>query len=505
MPGGVGTLGKLAPLMRSTVEALAHDDPTGTDPEDPDTPAGEGDADEDAHAPSGRPRVQAPRVKLAVDIDEEELAPAIEQAWREIAKEVRLPGFRPGKAPRRLLEQQFGATFGRSEALKQALPDFYSRAVIEHEIDVIAPPELDITDGAESGPVRFEAVVEVRPEVTVAGYGGLRVEVPSPEVPDDEVDEQIDRLRSQYGELAEVDRPAAEGDYVRIDIHGTQDGEPVDGLTADDYLYLVGSGAIASEFDEHLRGAGVGDVLEFDAEHPDPDEDGVHFRLLVKDVQERVLPDLDDAWVADATEFGTVDELRADIRSNLAQSRVEQTRLSVRARIGTELARLVDEDLPESLVAGEMQARLEGLLGQLQARGIQVDDYLRLTGQDPQSFTSQLREAADEAVRVDLALRSVASAESLEPSDEEVDEEVARLIVGTDLDLDEAKAQLRDGGQLSAVRSDLLRRKALEWLVEHSEVVDPDGTPIPEELLQLPEDDDHTGHDHDHDGHDHDH
>ena len=451
------------------------------------------------------------KVKVAVEIDEAELEPAVESAWREIAKEVRMPGFRPGKAPRSLLEKQFGSGYARSEALRTALPEFYSRAVIDHDVDVIAPPELDITSGEEDGPVAFEAVVEVRPVVMVGGYNGLRVEVPSPDVPEEEVDEQIDRLRSQYGELTEVERAAVDGDYVTIDIHGTRDGEEVDGLTADDYLYLVGSGMIATEFDEHLVGASAGDVLEFGAEHPDPDQDDVQFRLEVKNVKERVLPDLTDEWVEEATEFTTVDELREDTRSRLAEAREGQTRISVRARIGVELAKLIDEDVPESLVSSEMQARLQNLAYQLQGRGIGLDDYLQVMGRDAEGFTAELKEAAEEAVRVDLALRAVAAAEGLEATDEDLDEEIALLIAEADIDLDEAKEQLRTGGQLSAVRSDVSKRNALEWLVDHSEVVDPDGAPIAEELLKLPDEPEHDhdghdhGHDHDHEGHDHDH
>ena len=449
--------------------------------------------------------VMEPKVKVAVEIDETELEPAVEQAWREIAKEVRMPGFRPGKAPRSLLEKQFGAGYARSEALRNALPDFYSRAVIDHDVDVIAPPDLDITAGEESGPVAFEAVVGVRPTVSVAGYGGLRVEVPSPDVPDSEIDEQVDRLRSQYGELTEVERSAADGDYVTIDIHGTRDGDEVDGLTADDYLYLIGSGMIASEFDEHLGGASAGDILEFDAEHPDPEQDDVHFRLLVKNVKERVLPEVTDDWVAEATEFATIEELREDTRTRLAEAREGQTRISVRARIGVELAKLVDDDVPESLVSTEMQNRLQNLAYQLQGRGIGLDDYLQVTGRDPESFTAELKEGAEEAVRVDLALRAVAVAEGLEATDEELDTEILQLIGTEDIELDEARDQLRSGGQLPAVRSDVSNRNALEWLVDHSEVVDPDGTPIPEEYLKLPDEPEPHDHDHDHDGHDHDH
>lgn len=435
------------------------------------------------------------KVKVAVEIDEAELEPAIESAWREIAKEVRLPGFRPGKAPRQLLEKQLGTEYARSEALRSALPEFYSQAVIEHDVDVIAAPELDITGGEDDGDVTFEAVVEVRPDVEVAGYDGLRVEVPSPEPSDDEITEQVDRLRGQYGELTEVERAAGDEDYVTVDIAGSADGEPVDGLTADDYLYLVGSGMIAAEFDEHLRGAKAGDVLEFDADSPDPDQDQVQFRVLVKNVKERVLPELDDEWVAEATEFETVQELLDDTRSRLAESRVEQTRNAVRVNLGQELAKLVDIEAPEAMVSGEMQARLQNLAYNLQGRGIRLEDYLQITGRDPESFTEELREAAVEAVKVDLALRAVAESEGIDATDEELEHEISHLIGDAQLSIEEATEELRSGGQLSAVRSDITKRKALEWLVERSEIVDTDGTAVPAELLAMPDHD----HDHDHD------
>jgi len=437
------------------------------------------------------------KVMVAVEVDEAELEPAVNAAWKEIAKEVRLPGFRPGKAPRKLLEKQFGTDYARSEALRSALPDFYSRAVIEHDVDVIAAPELDITAGEESGPVSFSALVEVRPEVEVAGYNGLRVEVPRPEASDDEISEQVDRLRGQYGELTEIERAAAEQDYVTIDIEGRSDDEPVEGLNADDYLYLVGSGMIAPEFDAQLTGASAGDELEFDADHPDPEQDRVQFRVSVKNVKERVLPELDDEWVAEATEFETVAELLDDTRSNLTEARAEQTRNAIRVNLGQELAKLVDIEPPEAMVAGEMQARLQNLAHNLQGRGIQLEDYLQITGRDPESFTAELREAALEAVKVDLALRAVAERESLDATDAELDEEIVHLVGDAELSVEEAIEELRTGGQLSAVRSDISKRKALEWLVTQSEIVDDDGNAVPDEFLAPPE------HDHDHADHDH--
>ncbi len=445
--------------------------------------------------------VEGNKVKVAVEVEESELEPAVDAAWRQIAKEVRLPGFRPGKAPRKLLEKQFGSDYARSEALRNALPDFYSRAVIEHDVDVIAAPELDITGGETDGPVSFEAVVEIRPEIEVEGYHGLRVEVPSPDASDDEITEQIDRLRGQYAEITETDRVAGEQDYVTIDIEGSIDGEPVEGLTADDYLYLVGSGMIVPEFDEQLSGAGSGTELEFEADHPDPEQGRVNFRVTVKNVKERVLPELDDDWVKDATEFETVVELIEDTRSRLSSTRAEQTRNAVRVNLGQALAALVEIEAPEAMVSSEAQARLQNLAYNLGNSGIRIEDYLQITGRDPETFSDELREAAVDAVKVDLALRAVARREGLEATDDELEEEIIHLIGAADVSVEEATQELRDGGQLSAVRSGVTSRKAMEWLVSHSEIVDEDGNAVAEDLLVLPEHD----HDHDHDGHDHGH
>lgn len=447
--------------------------------------------------------VEGNKVKVAVEVEEAELEPAVDEAWRQIAKEVRLPGFRPGKAPRKLLEKQFGSDYARSEALRNALPDFYSRAVIEHDVDVVASPELDITAGEAEGPVSFEAVVEVRPEIEVAGYHGLRVEVPSPDANDDEVSEQVDRLRGQYAEITETDRPAADQDYVTIDIEGSVDGEALEGLTADDYLYLVGSGMIAPEFDDHLTGVAAGAELEFEADHPDPDQGRVQFRVSVKNVKERVLPELDDDWVKDATEFESVGELIEDTRSRLSTSRADQARNAVRVNLGKELAALVDIELSEAMVSNEAQARLQNLAYNLGNSGIRIEDYLQMTGRDPESFSEELREAAQDAVKLDLALRAVARREDLGATDGEVEEEIIHMIGSADVSVEEATAELRDAGQLSAVRSGITTRKAMEWLVSHSEVVDEDGNALPEELL-APVEHDHDHDHHDHDGHDHD-
>ncbi|MDH4171979.1 MAG: trigger factor [Acidimicrobiia bacterium] len=433
--------------------------------------------------------VEDNKVKLLVQVDEQEFEKEVDAAFRRIAKEVRLPGFRPGKAPRKILEARLGAGYAREEALRESLPEYYANAVREHDVDVIAAPEIDITDGQEGGHVSFEAVVQVRPVVVVAGYQSMRVEIPSPEVSESDIDEYIDRLRNQHADLEPVDRPAEEGDHVTIDINGSYDGEPVPQLTAADYDYEVGMGAVVPELDENLVGSSGGATVTFSAQHPDPDEDGeLEFVIEVKEVKAKVLPDVDDEFVAEVTEFETVDALRTDLLSRFGSAKASQAQMALREAVGDALADLVDDEIPDALVSVEMQNRLQDMAMRLQAQGMQLEQYLQMTGTDPEDFTAELREGAAKAATIDLALRAVVVAESIEVSDAELDEELTGLAERLGQDLETVRAQLADADQLGAIRSDLQKRNALEWLVEAVEIVDPEGKPIDRATLEPSED-----------------
>ncbi len=431
------------------------------------------------------------KVKLSVEVPSEEFEGAVTEAFKKIAKEIRLPGFRPGKAPRKVLEARLGAQVGREQALQDSLPEYYSAAVIEHDVDVIAPPEIDITGGQEDGDVAFDAVVEVRPSVEVPGYGALRVVLDRPTVGDDEIDAQIDRMREVDSTMAPADRPAREGDIVTIDVAGSLDGEPEPGLTADDYSYTVGSGAITPEVDEQLTGAKVGDILDFDATHPDPDETRqLRFRVLVKDVQEKVLPELSDEWAAEASELETLAELRQSLSDRMLNVRRAQAQMALREKVGEALGALVSEELPEPLVNQEMQERLQDLAMRLQAQGMQLDQYLAMSGSDPEAFTQELRDTAISASKVDLALRAVAEAEGIECSDDDLDQELQGVAERVGQSPEQVRERFERVGQISAIRSDIKKRKALEWLLERVEVVDPEGTAIDRSELELPADED---------------
>jgi trigger factor len=426
------------------------------------------------------------KVKLSVEVDEEEFESAIDSAFKKIAREVRIPGFRPGKAPRRILEARLGKDIARGQALQDALPEYYAKAVREHDVDVIAPPDIDITEGEQEGPVAFDAVVEVRPTITVAGYDSLRVTIPSPNPTDEEIDEQLERLRGQFGELETVDRPIVDDDYASIDIAGSQDGEPLEGLTADDYLYQVGSGALVPELDEQLRGSKPGDILEFDAPHPGgEDESPLHFRVLVKEVKERKLPDLDDEFANEASEFETLEELEADLRKRLSQVKKVRAQMALREKVGEALAELVVDDIPDALINSEMQERLNDLAMRLQAQGLSLEQWLTGTGRSQEDLLGELRETATTAAKVDLALRAVAEAEGIEATDDDITDEVEGAAQRLGIDGDKVRADLERADQMQAIRSDIRKRKALDHLVETVEVVDDDGSPIDRADLEI--------------------
>ena len=427
------------------------------------------------------------KVKLSIEVDESEFDKAVDRAFRKIAREVRIPGFRPGKAPRRILEARLGAGVAREEALREALPDYYSQALREHEVDAISAPEIEITGGEESGPVIFDAVVEVRPVVSVPGYGGLRVTLPRPDASQEEIDQQIERLRDQFAELRTVDRPVRDGDHVSININGSRGGEPVPGLSAEGFLYEVGSGSVVPELDMELRGAKVGDVLQFRNESADPSQDPVIFRVLVKEVKEKLLPPIDDEWANEASEFDTVEELRADVGRRISEVRRAQAEALLRERTIEALIGLVEVEAPEPMVNNEMQQRLQDLALRLSAQGVSAEEYLAATGRTQEQLQQELRVLAVQAVKADLALRAVADAEQIECTDDDLDDEIEQLAVRVQRTPAEVLKDFERAETLPAVRSDVRKRKALDWLVQRVEIVDEDGQPIDRATLESPD------------------
>jgi len=427
------------------------------------------------------------KVRLSVEIDESEIDRVLADTIRSLSREARIPGFRPGRVPRQVLEARMGGAAAlRTEALREALPDFYAQAVLDAEVDPIAAPEIDITSGEEGGPVAFDALVEVRPTVAIPGYAGLQVTVPSPAVTDTDVEAQLDRLRETEAELVEVDRPAIDGDHVTIDLHGVgEDGEEV--VSVEDYLYEVGSDRVVPGLDTQLRGAKVGDVLAFRATPPGSTE--VAFRVLVKDVKEKKLPELTDEWAAESSDLSTLSELKDDLRERIGKAKVVQTQFARREKAVEALADLVDDDeVPEILVEEEVRQRVHDLSHRLEEQRISIEQFLEATGRTGEELVEEVRVDARRAVKVDLALRALATAEALEVTDEEMATELDAMAARMEIEPRALRKQLDRAGRMTAVRSEQRKAKALTWLVDHVGMVDEEGNEVSREQLEPEED-----------------
>jgi trigger factor len=456
-------------------------------------------------------------VKLSVTIDEAEFDRDIDTAFRTIGREVKLPGFRPGKVPRKVLEARIGLATAREQALRDAVPMYLANAVRDHDIDLIATPNIEFTAGQESGPVSFDATCEVRPEITVPGYGGLRVELTSPIATPAEIDDAVDLELRRQGPLVDVDRAVKLGDQVTVDVAGSRDGEPVAGLNTEDWLYQVGNGWVAPGFDGELLGANVGDELTFTA-NPNGTDEPADFVVNISKVQESVLPELTDEWVSENLgEFETVEEWRAALAERIGAGKLNQTRNQFVERTTLALAGLVDIEPPEAMVQADLQGRVQSTMQQFQSQGISIDQWLQVTGQDAATFIESLKVQSQKAVKVDLALRAVGVAEGLEVTDDDIAAEYVRIATGVRQKPNEVRKAYERNDAVTDLVAQMRKSKALDWLLEHVEIVDPEGNPIDRALVigkteenendEEPHDHehhDHEHHDHDHEGHDHD-
>lgn len=423
------------------------------------------------------------RVKLNVEVDLDEMSEAIDLAAKELSRQVSVKGFRKGKVPKNVLVAHLGgAEVLRSEAIRESLPNFYARAVADTLIDPIGQPQIDITAGEEEGPLVFDAEVEVRPEVAISGYKALRVTIPSPQVSDVELEAQIDRYRETDAVLREVERPIVSGDLVTMDVKVTKVASEDEPLEMAEYMYTVGSGTITDGVDELILGLKAGETLSVNGNL----EPGVvaTFDMNLKQVRERELPELSDEWVIENTDWQGADDMRDSILAQLRSRKIVEAQMSQRDAMLMALSDLVPEsEVSETLVAAETEERLHDLGHRLGEQNLSLETFLQVTNQTPEVLLEKLREDARRAVRIDLGLRAIAREEGLEPTPEEIDEELEKTAASMATDADVLRTNLRDTGRTVAFSAEVAKMKASRWLLEHVTFVDPQGVEVNRELL----------------------
>jgi trigger factor len=407
---------------------------------------------------------------------------AFEHALSDLSRSVRIPGFRKGKAPKPLVMRQLGRETVIEEALRDHLNGWYSRAVAVAGIDPVSRPTIDWSDEPVEGtPFSFTAEVDVKPAPEVTAYKGLEGVKQSAEVPQEAVDSEIERLRLTVAELRPVERGAAENDFLVIDFEGTVDGKAFPDSAGTDYGIELGGGRLAPDLERGVIGMKPGDERDIELPLPPDHEDTrlagktAVFHVTVKDVKERVLPPLDDELATSVSEFDTLGELRADIHERIREALEREVDMRFRASVLESLGDQLKTEVPDALVRNRVADLVRSLLQNLAARGVAVEDYLRVTGQTGEELANSVRPRAEDSVKKDLALEAVVAAEGIEVSDEMIEEWVREQAAEGDEDADSAVDRLLgDPATKTALRQDLAAQRALDIVVEHAKPITPE-------------------------------
>ena len=420
------------------------------------------------------------RVRLSVEVSFEELKPSLDKAYREVSRQVRIPGFRPGRVPPQVIDMRVGRGAVLSEAVNDALPELYSKAVQEAEVFTLGQPDVDITQLEDGKELTFTAEVEVRPKFELPDLSGLSVTVENAEVTPDDVEEYLSSLRERFASLKTAQRPAESGDYVTIDLSASVDGEPVEDAQASGLSYEIGSGTMLEGLDEALAGLSAGDSSTFTSELAGGDAAGqqADVTVTVQSVKVKELPELDDDFAQLASEFDTLGELRADTRRQLERVKRLQQATQARDRAVDALTGSVDIPLPEKYVEHEMEHARESVDNQLAQLQMPLADYLESREQTEEEFNAELLEQSQRAVKVGFILDEVARTEELSVNQAElsyfVADQAQRMGVGPEV----LARQLSESGQIGAAVTEVLRGKAATLVAERVKVTDEAGREV---------------------------
>jgi trigger factor len=426
------------------------------------------------------------KVKLTVEAGFDELKPELDKAYKTIGSQVKIQGFRPGKVPPRILDQRVGRGAVLEEAVNNAIPRLYGEAVDSSSITPLGRPEIDVTELNDNEKLAFTAEVEVRPEFSLPDFQGLTVTVDDVVVSDDDVEEQLTGLRERFASLESVERAAAAGDFVSLDLVATVDGTEVPGGTAQGLSYEVGSGTLLEGIDEAVLGAQAGDARTFQTPLVAGDLAGqvADVAVSVRSVSERKLPEADDTWAADATGFASLDELKADIRTRIDRIKRLEQGVQARDKVLEALLAAVDLPLPEALLAAEVEWREHTTEDQVGRSGRTKEEFLAEQGKTAEEWDAELREGAEQAVKAQLVLDAVADAEEVQISDAELNDQIIRRAARAGLAPQDYANRVVESGQIGSLIAEVRRGKALATVMEAATIADASGNPVDLEQLR---------------------
>jgi trigger factor len=420
----------------------------------------------------------------------EELKDSLDAAYKKINQQVTVKGFRKGKIPARIIDQRFGRGAVLEEAVNDALPKFYTEAVNEAELNVLGQPEVDITELKDGETLNFTAEVDVRPTIEIPDYSGIEVEVDAVEVADEDVEKAVEELRERFASTSPVERAAQDGDVVTIDLEAKVDGEVLEDGVAADVSYTIGSGELLDGIDEAVKGLEAGGEATFASELKGGSAAGKEAEVTVKvtQVAARELPELDDDFAQLASEFDTLDELKADSRKRLENMKQYDQATQAQERVLEKLLELVEVPVPEKLLEDEINTRKHNLehhqLGQM---GLDLAKYLEIQGKTEEEFDAETKEAAIKGIKTQFVLDELVNKEKLNVNQEELTEHLMRRAASSGMSPDQFAQAVVEGGQVPMLVGEVARGKALAVVVEAATVKDTNG-----EVVDLDDEEDET-------------
>ncbi len=420
------------------------------------------------------------RVKINVEVPFDELKPNFDRAYRKIAQQVRIPGFRPGKAPARVLESRIGRAPVLDEVVNEAIPAKYTEAVRSGEVRTLGQPDFEVTRLEDRDVLEFSAEVDVRPDITLPDLDDLTVSVDDVELDESEVTQQLDELRARFGTLTGVDRPAQNGDFVSLDLSATVDGEEVPDASTSGLSYEIGSGQLVDGIDEAIIGANEGETRHFTTQLVAGDHAGrdADVEVTVNSIKERELPEADDEFAQLASEFDTIDELKADLRERALRMKRVQQGVQARDKVLDELLERVDVPLPETILEQEISNRKHDAIHPYDHDEDAYKRALEAQGGDPEEWENEVRTEAEKSVRTQLLLDAVADRRGVDVDDSELTERIIYQAQQSGMNPDEYVRRLQEANQLGAIYADVRRGKALAGIVREVTVTDQSGSTV---------------------------
>ncbi|MDK2888891.1 MAG: trigger factor [Thermoanaerobacter sp.] len=432
-------------------------------------------------------RIEKNTVLLEVEVEADQFSQAMDRAYRKLVKKVNVPGFRPGKAPRIILERHIGKQALVDEAVEMLIPEAYFKAVQDTGIEPVAQPQLELVQVEEGKPVVFKARVVVKPEVELGEYKGLEVSQPSTEVTPEDVQKELERLQNRHAKLVSLDEGTVEqGDFVTVDFEGRVDGETFEGGQAIDYTLEVGNAGLLPGFEEQLIGMTINETrdikVRFPEDYPKPELSGKEavFTVTVKAIKRKELAPLDDEFAKDVSEFDTLEELRADLENKLKQAAEARAKSEIRQAVVKKAVENARVDIPEEMIKNRLAEMMESLERRLMYQGLTLESYLKYSNSSVEDLEERLRPDARDSLKTMLVLDAIAKAENITVSEEEIQAEIERMAKEMQQDPAVVRKVVEGQGQLDAVITGLVREKVIQFLVDHARIVAPEENPATE-------------------------